>query len=263
MERTLLDYMHNPMGSGSAAMSGRDLIYNDLVKRFISLEGKGSMIPVIYKDAKGNYFFHVMVPSETDRENTYDVIIKFESSKEVENATTLKPYNVKFFSNIPSFTYTYAYVYNKNDLLVDELKDKFDKEVLLKAPVKRNPQETFGYEKSIFFAAYAIVNDDKYLNKLIIDSMTQTYTKKKLENAIRNDEKIKQQIRREQNRIKRAAELKESDIQQKAKKQARAIKSQNMATASKIRSSKSSLSGEQTIRRKSKMKPKGKIKGRK
>lgn len=262
MERTIIEYINNPMGTGSAAISSRRLVYDDLVKRFISLEGKMAMVPIIYKDSKGNYFFHVTVPSETDRENTYDVIIKFETSKEVENSNTLKPYNVKFFSNIPAFTYTYAYVYNKNGLLVDELKDKFEREVLTKAPIKRNPQETFGYEKSIFFAVYSIINDDKYLNKLIIEPMCQTYTKKKLENAIRNDEKIKQQISREQRRIKRATEKREADLIRNAKKQQRTIKNQNASKMAKIKSSKSSLSGEQTIRRKSKIKPKGKIKGR-
>lgn len=264
MERTLLSYIDNPMGTGAAVLTSREAIKRDLETRFYKLEGKGSMVPIVYKDIKGNYFFHVIVPSETDRNNTYDVIIKFEPTdgKKGETTSSLKGYNVKFFSNSPAFIYTYAYVYNQHKLIVDELKNKISHEVLTVAPKKRNPQETFGYEKSLFFAAFSIMKDDKFLNKIIVDPIAQNYTIKKLENAIRNDEKIKQQIRREQNRIDRETKKEVADIKRQTAIETKKIKDDFKRRSGKISASKTSLSIQQPIERKKKIKGKGKIRGR-
>ena len=60
--------------------------------------------------------------------------------------------NAKFFSNSPSFIFTYAYVFNQKSILVDKFKQKLPNQCLTQPPVIRNPIESLGYEKSIYIA---------------------------------------------------------------------------------------------------------------
>lgn len=209
MDRNILQYIENPMGHGSAAMSGRRMILEDYAKRFAKLETRYDFTPVIYHDkSKDVYYFHFLIPSETENENTYDVIVKLSAGDEnVKKQSTIGEYTMQLFSNSPSFVYTFAYAYNKEKLLIENIaKDKYDHAVLSKPPVLRNPQEVLSYEKSTTFAILYLTKDRKYLNKLIVDPIAIKYTEKKLLASIRNDEKIKVQIQREKNRVKKKAE---------------------------------------------------------
>lgn len=67
--------------------------------------------------------------------------------------------NIKIFSNIASFVYFYAYVANKEDLLVPWLEDKLPSKALKEKPRVRNPAERIGFEKSIFYASQFILQN--------------------------------------------------------------------------------------------------------
>jgi hypothetical protein len=62
--------------------------------------------------------------------------------------------------------YTYAYVYKKEDYLINVLYDKLDPEYIDVPPEKTNPKLNTGYDKSIYFACkYLIDTQFKYLSK--------------------------------------------------------------------------------------------------
>jgi hypothetical protein len=92
------------------------------------------------------------VPSEVVEKFYYDVVIQFYPI-DITNNTELhiKRYGVKFFSNDPSFVFTYAYVFKNNDMFIEELAPKMSKLALKEKPDQRNPYQIPSYVKSIYF----------------------------------------------------------------------------------------------------------------
>jgi hypothetical protein len=72
-----------------------------------------------------------------------------------------------FFSNAANFGYTYAWVLEHDKWLIPQLKSKFPKEIFSTPPDTRNPARLFGFEKSIMFAAF-ILMEYKLLDKAIL-----------------------------------------------------------------------------------------------
>lgn len=214
---TIQEFLDNPMGKGSNAIMSRKLIYDDLKHRYDKLlERKNNQFNVQVMKDKTDYYVMVTVPSETERTNTYDVVVQFtppETNGElVAKEGSLKNYHIKLFSNSPSFTYTYAYAFNQYGLMTDHLKKKFDGSVLNEAPTTRNPSEIIGYEKSTVFALLHILHL-QLLPKAKIDKMAKKFDKDLLVKTIRNDDKIRIEIKlaEKELRDKRKAEKAEYD----------------------------------------------------
>lgn len=152
---TFQQYIDNPLGKKSAVFSQRDM-YKDLyTKKYgaILLRENGTFATKMYYDKKKDrYFIHMKVPSEVVEKFYYDVVVEF-YPMDASNATdnTLNNYGVHFFSNDPSFVFTYEYVFSKNDLFVKELKPKASKVALKNRPEEKNPYEIPGYVKSLYF----------------------------------------------------------------------------------------------------------------
>lgn len=166
---SLMQMIQNPSGSGSAYLAARYRIKQAMSAMYIKVLSKYRKqfyaVPYLYDD--GRILFHVKVPSEAYNINriSYDVLIEFENKPGVR----LSNRNAKFFSNSPSFIFTYAYVFNQKSILVDKFKQKLPTQCLTQPPVIRNPVESMGYEKSIFIAG-----------KYLVDSMalSDTYIKR-------------------------------------------------------------------------------------
>jgi len=196
MEMTFNDYIMNPMGKGSAVMSAshREFSRMQYQHKFdnILLREKGKIDYRLFKDSKDNtYWIYAKIPSETCKEFYYDTLIKFYTDQSVkEGGRDLFKYKVKFFSNDPAFVYTYAYVFSHNNLFIEELTSKMSKIALNQAPVEKNPDESVGYVKSIYFVYLLMQN--RNLNKLNIfeqqsDPLDPFYIK---ENVMEADMKI-------------------------------------------------------------------------
>ena len=207
--QTLKDYIDNPMGKGSTAIHNRQLIRDDLNKRYYSLIKKKKISePIIYRD-KDDYLFHFLLPSETERNNTYDVLILFTmGDDDLKREVTLENYYVKFFSNSPNFTFTYAYAFNQYDLLIDFLNKKFTVDVIKANPIVRNPGEIISFEKSIYFIGFHILlNRSKYLSKSFLNSHSKKLNKGDLFKSIRDINQIKIDIKNANNEIKRKKKI--------------------------------------------------------
>ena len=201
------------------------------------------------------YYVHYVIGNESDdRENNYDVIIEFfPKNRIVATESTVKNYNIKFFTNIPSFVFTFAYVYNEKGLLSEEFKNKYNSKVFKMKPKEKNPYKIVNYDKALYFTLLDFTKDAgvKY-NKGYLSSK-KNCTLSQLKNKIRNTDTILMEIRRENSRLKESRR-KEKESLNAAKKAVkvtpksstgvtRVITPKNKITASKSNSSsrKSSL----------------------
>ena len=211
------EFLRNPLGKG-AIIPGRDILLTNLDYRMQLIEKHKEIKMNIYTN-KDDVYYHVIIPTENkDRDNSYDVVIKFKATDKSDKFDqSYRQHEIEFFSNCPSFTYGYAYVANINGYLIKEFADKYEPQVLKYPPVSKNPGLTFGYEKSIYFACKYIMNDKKVLLKSYVKSYSQKLTSEIIKsirhmNKIEEEYKRADKIRREEkrnNRVKTDRKTKE------------------------------------------------------
>ena len=176
------EFLKNAGNKGSI-IPGKEQLLINLNYRLELLEKYKKIEMHIYTD-KNNVFYHLIIPTENkDRENSYDVIIKFkETEKSDKFDQSYRQYQIEFFSNCPSFTYGYAYVANINGYLIDEFIDKYESQILKYPPVSRNPGLLFSFEKSIYFACRYLMNNKKFLLKSYVDSYSKPLSRDIIKN---------------------------------------------------------------------------------
>ena len=151
---TFEEYINNPSGKGAANMPARymyeQFYTEELDKLLLKINGKIEYNLFVDRE---KYYIRFKIPHHTYENFFYDVVIEFSTDDNALRVVRdLKKYNVKFFSNDPSFTFTWAYAFNKNGLLIPSLRSKCSRKSLSEAPVIRNPSETTGYCKYIYYA---------------------------------------------------------------------------------------------------------------
>lgn len=191
------EYLENPMGKGSSAIPNRQLIISDLTTRFNNLVRDKDIKMSVYRVSNKEYLFHLIIPSETDRGNYYDVVVEFYTEdKDIAKQRSIRNYDIRLFNNAPSFVYTYANAYNDQDMLVHILKGKFQKEIFKKQPVMRNPYKVVSYEKYLFFAIRYILDDSRLMNKDIVDNITKIYNSVLFKKKIKTDSEVLLEIKK-------------------------------------------------------------------
>ena len=167
---TYEEYIKNPMGKGSAAFGSRKLQLQDFADRWIRVRLREQNPPVHYlyktKDDE-EYIAHFKIPSEAIPKFYYDVIVRFFPPKDngnVRNQKALTNYSVQFFSNDPSFAYTYEHAFFINKLFFTDLIPKASPIFLKERAVEKNPRDEIGYVKSLCFM-YFDIKDLKLFNK--------------------------------------------------------------------------------------------------
>ena len=226
--QTLSNFVNNPLGKGTSVLPNRELIVNDFKRRKKIMEGEGKKFPVtVYKnDVKGIYYFHVLVPSETKRKNNYDVVIEFSPPEEkgVFKKVSLDKYKVRFFSNAPSFVFTYAHIMYNNGMGVKLLIKKLAREVILKAPEVRNPSGTILYEKSIMLAALTILEKTEYFSEAYLNTIVKKNADNALFAKVRTDEKILDEIKKEQQRLSNEKREETKQMKDRQKERSKEVK---------------------------------------
>lgn len=205
--QNLKDFIENPMGKGSNAIPSRQLIKNDLMSRFESkiLGDRSKKVDFTVYKRNGEYYFHFIIPSEgPSRRNTYDVVLHFtldDSTQSFKGDKNLNRYLVKFFSNNPSFVFTYAYSFNLYGLFISELGNKYADEVLENMPVTRNPAEVISYEKSTFFACAYLLKHPELMVKSTLDTMAKRFSEGDFKRSIRTLDQIQLEYKAETHRL--------------------------------------------------------------
>jgi hypothetical protein len=162
---TLNDFLLNPAGRKTSYGAKRENIINDLKRRYDEILKKtnGVLKYDVYSD-HGKFDFVFRIPSETFDNLLYDVVLEFNPQNKADaDSSSLIDYTMTFFSNSPHMTFTYTYVLNKENLIVDFVKKyKCSKVALTQKPRVTNPVEQFGFEKTCYFAALYIKNKKLY-----------------------------------------------------------------------------------------------------
>lgn len=192
---TYEEYINNPLGKNNAVFSGRELFrakYIDALDKLYVREN-GNIQYLLFNDNKETYYIYIKIPSETITNFYYDVVVKF-SPKDAKSSISreLTGYNVKFFSNDPSFVFTYAHSFLKNDLFISELSPKMDKIALKEKAKVRNPYDQVGYVKSLYFT-YLIMKNKGLFHKIRYEGTPNFDAKMMMSKYIMDaDEKISQ-----------------------------------------------------------------------
>ena len=153
---TIEEYIKNPTGKGSAAFSNKLLYQKMYMDKWDTLlvRENGKIAFKLFK-SDDDYYVYIQIPSEVVPKFYYDTVIRFYLTKETKKLsmeTTLKNYQVQFFSNDPSFVYTFAHAFKSNDMFIADLEFKMSKQALKEKAVIRNPKDEIGYVKSLYFA---------------------------------------------------------------------------------------------------------------
>lgn len=189
MKMTYPEYIQNPMGKQNAVISNREMYRQMYTTKFdkIMVREVGKMTYHCMKGTQGKYYILFKIPSEVVPDFYYDVLVEFTAPKGELLKTTLKNYYVKFYSNDPSFVYTFAHAFIENEMFIPEMKTKMSKEAVHKVAKVKNPTNQVGYVKSLYFA-YIIIERKGLFNKVLyVDKYDEKQVKKIIMDA---DQKI-------------------------------------------------------------------------
>jgi len=194
MKMTFDQYIANPMGIKNAVYSNREMyrnLYSEKLDKIIVRE-VGKIKYKLYTSKDDRYFVHLKIPSEVIKNFYYDTVIEFYTDQSgVSVSKSLKDYYIRFYSNDPSFVYTFAYAMIKNELFIKDLVPRMSKEAVKKVASEKNPKAEVGYVKSIYFA-YLLMRNYSLFDKLLYSTYGENYDKKiLLKNIIHADEKVK------------------------------------------------------------------------
>ena len=216
MKMTYSEYIQNPMGKKNAVISNREMYRKMYTDKFdkIMVREMGKMEYHCMKGSKGRYYILFKIPSEIIPEFYYDVLVEFTAPKDKLLQTTIKNYYVKFYSNDPSFVFTFAHAFIENEMFIPEMKDKMSKEAVKHTAKEKNPTNQVGYVKSLYFA-YLIIERKGLFNKVLyVDKYDESQIKKNIMNA---DQKIA--LRQEAAKKLAFQERKEKYNQEKIRRQ--------------------------------------------
>lgn len=151
--QTLDEFLREPFWDSSSKNSQK---LSEYERRYAQNEQK--IILNAHTVIEGSYYFHVKVPSESQKKKTgidsyYDVVIRFFTTNPGNAASpSLVNYWIQFFSNSPGFIYKYAVLYKQEGYLIDFLYNKLDPRYFDKLPETTNKDMEISFDKSIYFA---------------------------------------------------------------------------------------------------------------
>lgn len=208
MEFTYNDYIKNPMGRKNSVFSQREMfrsLYRQKLDAILARElGKVNYQLFINKD---KYVIYFKIPSEVVPKFYYDTVIEFYTNdKLIHMENSLENYNVRFFSNDPSFVFTFAHAFRKNDLNINDLDSKLPKLAIKKEAKEKNPDNQIGYVKSLFFA-YLLMRQYGLFDKKKFELYSKSYNKNALLKEVENAEDKIRKRQEEAQRLKKAIKI--------------------------------------------------------
>lgn len=214
------EYLDNPMGKGDSSIPNRQSLILSLSAKYDTLiDNKEKEIQMkIYRNGiKGDYYFHLIIPSETKRKNTYDVVFEFrDPNKEHVKDLSLGNYEIRVFSNTPSFAYTFANVYDKEGLIIDFLKPKLGKKIFQLRPEVRNRYGIVNYDKYLYFGARYII-ESKMLNKAFLDMRSHNDNNLRFRSNIRTLNDIMEEYKLAEQELRKTKKSSAKDSSSKIK----------------------------------------------
>lgn len=205
----LTEFFNNPMGKGSAALNIKAIKekYDERYNNF-------------YKDIthqsffiKKNIYISVNIPSSV-KGIFYDVVIKFTPNSKSAGSSVIDM-DYQFFSNSPSFLYTYANAYSKKKLLIRELDRKLSREMIKDMAKTRNPYSIISYDYTIYCALkYILTNGFDKISVLKMEN-NKSSTMSDLYKSVQDWETLqkKRKLQKISNKIEEEEKLKNNHNQ--------------------------------------------------
>lgn len=222
-----------PFNRGFSAISVKYQL-DDLTKRYLN-NIKDKITMKVSKD-KNKYYIYLKIPSESNEKYInfnifYDVIIELipPNSSWLE-ATSIRDYDIKVFANIPSFVFTFNFVYMKKRGLMDLPYGYYSEKAMKDKPNTRNPLLLLGIEKSLWFSIFyldehkffnrsridELVDDNIDLNKMLKNIKTQDQKYSEVERRLHLNKQIdKNKKDKEKNRLTKNQKIEASNIDKK------------------------------------------------
>ena len=221
MNVSFQEYIQNPMGRKNAVFSGREMyrnMYREKLDKILVRE-VGKVKYELYMSNDVKYYVHFKIPSEVVPNFYYDTVLEFHTDNPAySTGASIKDYYVKFYSNDPSFVYTFAYAMLNNQMFIRDLIPRMSKEAVTKVAKDKNPKSEIGYVKSIYFA-YLLMEKYNLFNKSQYNTYAKKYSRRAmLMNIDHATKKIEERkLRGEENAAKkRKAKRKEKNDNVKA-----------------------------------------------
>lgn len=218
---TLEEFYKNPSGKGitsnnvSSVRYVMDARYDILTKKL-----KKKMPVTVFEESERSYYFWIVIPSDM-RDYNYDVVIHLYSIEE-DPSSSLRKWNVQFFSNCPSFVFTYAYAYNANGLFIPFLAKKLGR-ATTELPSEKNPDLQVEWDKSIYYAMKVLMTNLRYTQRFVVKRMAEPFSEKELASRLRSfDEVMKDLQTKKKSKAfvrKEFQDARESHIAENIKKQ--------------------------------------------
>lgn len=243
-------YIQNPMGIANAVISNRNMyreLYMSKLDKILVRE-MGKVDYVLFK-SKNKYYVYIKIPSEVIEKFYYDVVIEFSEPDDKSLIdSTLRNYDVKFYSNDPSFVFTFAHAFLKNNMFIEQLKPVMSKQAIQKVASEKNPSDQVGYVKSLYFAYLILKKDNVFVKtkfatakdinwKGLMGNITPADLKiaqrqdaaKEKSNKARKIKKQNQRVQRDE--VKRDIAMASKNVQQTAR--SKSIKNTNKIKSTK------------------------------
>lgn len=236
---TMKNLLQNPSGSNSAYFARRDLIIANLEDRYFQLVKTREIKVEVFKD-KGDYFFYLQVPSEKFTEDLkYDVILQFIPIGGGTSDISISNYAIKMYSNSPNFMFTYAYVFNKDDVLIDFAKKKLSEQCLKDEPKVKNPLQSYGFEKSVYFALLYL-KEKRLTYKSNLGQAKKLDVKKLLKDIEHSEDKLKEYKRLDDKEKAEKKREKEKEKQERLAQQKKVAQTRTKTSRTKVSERKTS-----------------------
>lgn len=243
------EYISNPMGKKNAVFGNREMyrsLYSDKLDKIMVRELGRTDYTLYINSLKDEYYIHFKIPSEVVPNFYYDTVIMFYTSNIAYKVSRdLKKYEVKFYSNDPSFVYTFAHAFLENDLFIRDLVPRMSKDAVVKVASEKNPRNEVGYVKSIYFS-YLLATRLGLFNKIKYEVGVSKYSKSALlKNVEHADIKIKARVDREEELRAKKKKDKSNKADERAKDMKRLTNNPDIQVSS-VTKSRNTLSSNRT-----------------
>lgn len=204
----LTEFFNNPMGKGASVLNIKSIKEN--YDRRYQTFFKNITHTTFF--IKNDIYVSINIPSSV-KGIFYDVVIKFTPNAK-SAGVSVSDMDFQFFSNSPSFLYTYANAYAKRKLLIRELNSKLSKEMIRSIATTRNPYAIISYDITIYSALkYLLTNGFDKISALKMNSI-ETSTLTQLLKTIQDWETLQRNRKIQKDVNKR---LEEEEITEKIK----------------------------------------------
>lgn len=186
---TAKEFYTNPSGSGITA-NNIGMVKREFIRRYDAVtKSAGKKVrTTVYMENENSFYYHMLIPSDMNA-NTYDVVLHVFDDFNTGSGN-LRDWNINFFSNCPSFVFTYAVAYNESELLIPFLTKRFNNKVLHLLPEVKNPDLTLGWDKSIFYALHTMMTNIALTQRFMAKRNSKPFVAKQLFDLIRTQEQI-------------------------------------------------------------------------